>query len=349
MRQHPCIHYHQPTAAYRNAMTPSQIVSALNSLISIRQPAFLWGAPGVGKSQIVAQVAESRGVALRDIRAVLLDPVDLRGLPRITEQGLSVWCPPAFLPTPADPEEGIIFLDELNAAPPLVQAACYQLILDRAIGEYRLPDGWAIVAAGNREKDKAVSYRMPSALANRMVHLEFDANLDDWLAWAQMAGIRPEVCAFLRFRPRLLHDFDPQKSEKAFASPRSWEFVSRILDAVPDQDVEYELFQGTVGAAGAAEFMGFLAVWRELPTVEEVLAAPASAAVPLEPAALYAMCEALSLRANAETINALTAYAERLPSEFGVLLMRDAVCQDTELVHTEAFSRWAEKNAEVLM
>ena len=153
-------------------MTPSQIVSALNSLLSIRQPVFIWGAPGVGKSQIVAQVAQARGLALRDIRAVLLDPVDLRGLPRITEQGLSVWCPPAFLPTPSDPQEGIIFLDELNAAPPLVQAACYQLILDRAIGEYRLPDGWSIVAAGNREKDKAVSYRMPSALANRLVHLE---------------------------------------------------------------------------------------------------------------------------------------------------------------------------------
>ena len=330
-------------------MTPSQIVSALNSLLSIRQPVFIWGAPGVGKSQIVAQVAQARGLALRDIRAVLLDPVDLRGLPRITDQGLSVWCPPAFLPTPSDPQEGIIFLDELNAAPPLVQAACYQLILDRAIGEYRLPDGWSIVAAGNREKDKAVSYRMPSALANRLVHLECDAHLDDWLSWAQRAGIRAEVCAFLRFRPRLLHDFDPLKAEKAFASPRSWEFVSRILDARPDTDVEYELFQGTVGSAGAAEFMGFLSVWRELPTVDEVLAAPASAMVPLEPAALYAMCEALSLRASTETIEALTAYAERLPSEFGVLLMRDAVCQDTHLVHTEAFSRWAEKNAEVLM
>ena len=113
--------------------------------------------------------------------------------------------------------------------------------------------------------------------------------------------------------------------------------------------MEYELFQGTVGPAAAAEFMGFLSVWRELPTVDEVLAAPDSALVPLEPAALYAMCEALSLKASGETIEALTAYAERLPSEFGVLLMRDAVCQDTDIVQTEAFSRWAEKNAEVLM
>lgn len=330
-------------------MTPSQVVSALQTLIAIRQPVFLWGAPGVGKSQVVSQIAEREGYALRDIRAVLLDPVDLRGLPRLTDQGTAVWCPPAFLPGPSDPPRGIVFLDELNAAPPLVQAACYQLILDRAIGEYRLPEGWAIVAAGNREKDKAVSYRMPSALANRMVHLEFETSLDDWLAWAQRSGIRPEVCAFLRFRPKLLHDFDPQRPEKAFASPRSWEFVSRILDAGPDTAVEYELLQGTVGAGGAAEFMGFLSVWRELPTVDSILDAPDAAAVPEEPAALYAMCEALSLRAGTETMDALIAYAERLPSEFGVLLMRDAVCQNTAVVHTPAFARWARKNADVLL
>ena len=330
-------------------MTPSQIISALQTLTAIRQPVFLWGAPGIGKSQIISQVAAMRGLELRDIRAVLLDPVDLRGLPRITDQGTAVWSPPSFLPGPNDAPQGVLFLDELNAAPPLVQAACYQLILDRAIGEYRLPDGWCIVAAGNREKDKAVSYRMPSALANRMVHLEFDTSLEDWLVWALSADIRREVCAFLRFRPRLLHDFDPQRAEKAFASPRSWEFVSRILDAKPAADVEYELYQGTVGPAAAAEFMGFLSVWRELPTVDSILAEPSAAEVPQEPAALYATCEALSLRAAQETMEALTTYAERLPAEFSVLLMRDAVCQNTEVVHTPAFSRWAQKNAEVLL
>ncbi|MCR5563921.1 MAG: MoxR family ATPase [Desulfovibrio sp.] len=329
-------------------MTPVQVTTALKTLVSIRQPVFLWGAPGVGKSQVVAQVAADLGCSLRDIRAVLLDPVDLRGLPRL-DGGRAVWCPPAFLPDESAPERGILFLDELNAAPPLVQAACYQLILDRAIGDYRLPDGWAIVAAGNREKDRAVAYRMPSALANRMVHLDFEASLDDWLAWAQDAGIRPEVCAFLRFRPKLLHDFDAQTTDKAFASPRSWEFVSRVLDAGPESSVEYELYQGTVGAGAAAEFMGFLSVWRGLPTVDAILEAPGAAPVPEEPAALYATCEALSLRAGEETMDALAEYAQRLPAEFGVLLMRDAVCQNTEVVHTPAFTRWARQNADVLL
>ncbi|MDL2269667.1 MoxR family ATPase [Desulfosarcina sp. OttesenSCG-928-A07] len=330
-------------------MNPSQIVMALETLLSVRQPVFLWGAPGVGKSRVVAQVAQKKGLSLRDIRAILLDPVDLRGLPRITSEGVSVWCPPGFLPGKNDPPEGILFLDELNAAPLLVQAACYQLVLDRRIGEYILPDGWRIIAAGNREKDKAVTHRMPSALANRMVHLDFDVDLDDWLAWALSAGICPEICAFLRFRPNMLHDHDPASAAKAFASPRSWEFASKILASNPDPQVEYSLFQGTVGPAAAAEFIGFLQVWRELPTVEEVLADPASALVPDEPAAAYALCEALALKAGPDTMGALTAYAERLPAEFSVLLMRDALFRDTALVNSDAFSRWASHHADVLM
>lgn len=327
-------------------MKPTQIVSALNALVSIRQPVFLWGAPGVGKSQIVSQVAAQQDLELRDIRAVLLDPVDLRGLPRIGDDGRSHWCPPAFLPVEGN---GIIFLDELNAAPPLVQAACYQLILDRKLGEYCLPDGWTIVAAGNREQDRAVTHRMPSALANRMVHLDFDADIDDWVAWAQSAGIRPEVIAFLRFRPNLLHDFDPAVSEKAFPSPRSWEFVSAMLRAEPEEAVEYDLFRGAVGECGAAEFSGFLQIWRELPEPDAVLLAPESAPVPAEPAAVYAICEALARKAAACTMDALVCYAARLPTEFGVLLMRDAVRQDKSVVQTDAFTRWAQANAHVLV
>lgn len=330
-------------------MGPKQIASALRTLLSIRQPVFLWGAPGVGKSQVVAQTARSLGLKLRDIRAVLLDPVDLRGLPRVSAEGRAVWCPPSFLPAEDDTGGGVLFLDELNAAPPLVQAACYQLVLDRCIGEYRLPDGWCVVAAGNRDKDRTVTHRMPTALANRMVHLDFDADLDDWLDWAENAGIRPEVRAFLRFRPRLLHSFDPASADRAFPSPRSWEFVSKILDAAPSQDVEYELFRGTVGRVCAAEFAGFLDVWHGLPDVDEVLSDPLHARVPEEPAALYALCEALGLRACEENMEALADYAQRLPAEFGVLLMREAVCHRESLAASPAFTRWAESNAEILV
>ncbi len=327
-------------------MHPSKVASALATLISIQQPTFLWGAPGVGKSQVVAQVAASLSYELRDVRAVLLDPVDLRGLPKVNGDGRAHWCPPVFLPTQG---KGVLFLDELNTAPPLVQAACYQLILDRQLGEYSLPDGWSVVAAGNREQDRAVTHRMPSALANRMVHLDFEPFLDDWIAWAQSFGIQGEVISFLRFRPKLLHDFDPKTADRAFPTPRSWEFVSDILQAKAAQDIEYDLIRGAVGEGAAAEFVGFLKIWRELPEPSAVLAAPSTAPVPEEPAAVYAICEALARMARPENMEALVAYGSRLPIEFGVLLMRDSVRQDVEIVETPPFARWAQANAHVLV
>ncbi len=330
-------------------MNPQQVISSLHTLIDIKQAVFLWGSPGIGKSQIVSQVAKEKNYKIIDIRAVLLDPVDLRGLPRITAEGQSAWCPPSFLPKEDNSEQGIVFLDELNAAPPLVQAACYQLVLDRCIGEYRLPDGWTVIAAGNGDKDRAVTHRMPTALANRMVHIDMHTSLEDWLVWAEKSTIRKEIIAFLKFRPKLLHDFDPQSSSKAFASPRSWEFVSKILDASPHALVEYELFQGTIGMSAATEFIGFLKVWRDLPTVESILSSPETIEIPNEPATLYALSEALGSKTTKENIDAVVVYALRMPVEFSVLLMRTAICNDQSLVESSAFNLWAQKNAHVLM
>ncbi len=325
-------------------MIPSQVGRALTACIVARQPVFLWGPPGVGKSRVAAQTAAALDLPLTDIRAVLLDPVDLRGLPHIGQDGRTHWRAPAFLP---ENGQGVLFLDELNAAPPLVQAACYQLILDRALGEYRLPDGWAVIAAGNRDQDRAVTHRMPSALANRFVHLEFEPHLPDWLAWAEAAGVRPEVVAFLRFRPALLHDFDPARSDRSFPSPRSWEFVSTLLAARPDPAVEAALVAGAVGEGAAVEFMAFLRLWRELPDTEAVLADPDAAPAPSDPAVASAICEALGRRASPATMPALARYASRLPAEFGVLLMREAVRHDKAAATTDAFAAWARDNAEV--
>lgn len=327
-------------------MKPSQIASALTTLLDIRQPVFLWGAPGVGKSQVVAQAAASRGLELIDVRAVLLDPVDLRGLPRIDAQGSAVWCPPSFLPRGG---RGVLFLDELNTAPPLVQAACYQLILDRKLGEYVLPEGWTVLAAGNRESDRAITHRMPSALANRLVHLDFEPDLDDWLAWAEGAGLDRRIRAFLRFRPKLLHAHDPASSEKAFPSPRSWEFAARILAARPQAEILSNLLRGTVGEAAALECMGYLAICEALPEAEAVLANPGGVRIPEEPAAIYAMCESVARRASDSTMPSLAVLAGRLPVEFGVLLMRDAAATEPSIVETEAFKGWACANSDVLV
>jgi len=185
----------------------------VQSQVVARQPVFIWGVPGCGKSAVVRQLAESLKVRLQDVRALLLDPVDLRGLPFLGSGGRSKWATPEFLPQNGI---GILFLGELNAAPAMVQASCYQLVLDRKLGEYTLPDGWAIIAAGNRDSDRAVTTRMPTPLRIRFVHLEFEVDVQEWSEWAIQAGISPEVIAFLRFRPRLLSSFD--KDARAFAA-----------------------------------------------------------------------------------------------------------------------------------
>ncbi|WP_319522444.1 MoxR family ATPase [uncultured Desulfosarcina sp.] len=327
-------------------MKPSHIIETLKTLIEIRQPVFVWGAPGVGKSQVIAQVARQEALELVDVRAVLLDPVDLRGLPRIDDNNRACWCPPEFLPTGG---KGILFLDELNAAPPLVQAACYQLVLDRQLGEYRLPDGWSIVAAGNRETDRAVTHRMPSALANRFVHLNFKVDDTEWLAWAQDVGIAAEVSAFIRFRPNLLHAFDPQKDDKAFPTPRSWEFVSRIMNRQAKVIPDLELIAGVVGEGAAAEFCGFLRIYHDLPDPQVLIDNPETAEVPEDPATLYAVCELLAEKTDSENLHGIMTYARRLPPEFSVLLVRDAARANSAIIDTPDFNDWAIAHADVLI
>ena len=328
-------------------MRAAAVQSAIETLVTAGQPLYIWGPPGVGKSDVVREAARTLGRQLVDIRALLLDPVDLRGLPRIAEDGRTSWAQPDFLPTEG---EGILFLDELNAAPPLVQAACYQLVLDRRIGDYKLPPGWAVVAAGNRESDRSVTHRMPSALANRFTHVEFDVRLEDWVDWAIGAGIAPEVIAFLRFRPRLLHDFDPTRNEKAFPTPRSWAFVSRILQSTEDPEILSSLVAGTVGEGAAAEFCGFLSVCRNLPAVEDLLTRPDDWEIPRgNPALLHAVCELLASHARKENFHSVVKIAHRMPTEFAVLMIRDAVRKDAELVDTQEFSTWAEAHADVLV
>ena len=325
-------------------MKASALSSALHSVFAAGQPVFIWGGPGIGKSALVRQFAAELGIPLQDVRAVLLDPVDLRGLPFLGSDGRSKWATPEFLPKDGS---GILFLDELNAAPAMVQASCYQLVLDRKLGEYTLPDGWAIIAAGNRDSDRAVTTRMPTPLRNRFVHLEFEVDVQEWSEWAIQARIRPEVIAFLRFRPELLSVFD--RDANSFPSPRSWEFVSRILEAQPDRIVEHELFAGAVGIGAATEFSAFLRTFRELPNIDAILLNPTKEPVPENAAAQYAVASALARRASDVNFDRVCLYLDRMPTEFRVLGVRDATLRDPAIRHTAGYTKWAIENHHVLV
>lgn len=328
-------------------MKPSHVELALEVAIKAKRPVFIWGAPGVGKSQVVAKVAKKHGLDLIDVRAALLDPVDLRGLPFINGEGRVHWAIPDFLPKDG---KGILFLDELNQGVPLVQAAFFQLIFDRCLGEYKLPDGWVVVAAGNRDTDGSITTRMATALKNRFLsHIDFDVDLEDWVSWALSADVAIEVISFIRFRPSLLHRFDPKSKDNAFPTPRSWEFVSDILKTNPPKEIEYELIAGCVGEAAAAEFKGFIDVYRDLPDIDAILVNPSGEKVPEDPAILYAITGALSRKASTTNFGRVLEYGKRMPAEFSVLLVRDSVQRTKELTKTRAFIEWSAENSDVLI
>ncbi len=295
-------------------------------------PVMLWGPPGVGKSQIIMQIARTHGVPLIDIRLSQMEPTDLRGIPFRAAERVE-WSVPSLLPDAGrHGARGILFLDEITSAPPTVTAAAYQLILDRRLGEYRVPAGWAIFAAGNRYGDRGVAYVMPSPLANRFTHYEIEPNLDDWVAWAHANVIDPRVIAFLRFRPDLLFDFNPAQNPVAFPSPRSWEYVHRALAKFGSEPaLLLDALQACVGAAGAVEFKAFIENMDQLPDIDAIVRGE-SAGVPPSIDLQYGVAAALVRRAvQARDLSHATLiygyilkYAKLFPQrEMGVMLVTD--------------------------
>jgi len=251
---------------------PKGAKKAIRKAIKVRRPTFLWGPPGIGKSDIVKQIGEELDREVIDVRLALWEPTDIKGIPYYnSDQGKMVWAPPSELPT--DPEStALIFLDELNSAPPAVQAAAYQLILNRRVGTYELPKGVDIVAAGNREGDRGVTYRMPAPLANRFVHLEMKVDFDDFQDWATLNKVHPDVVGYVGFAKQDLYDFDPKGASKAFATPRSWVFVSDLLDDDDtDTDTLATLIAGAIGDGLANKFMAHRKIAGKLPKADDIL------------------------------------------------------------------------------
>ena len=318
-------------------MKPSRITTVLNKLVETRWPAFIWGPPGVGKSSIVQQVAKSAGLQVFDLRASLLDPTDLRGIPSI-QDGKSVWCPPSFLPSEPD-SSGILFLDEINAAPPLVQASLYQLVLDRRVGEYILPSGWRIIAAGNRAEDRAVVFRLSSALANRFIHIDFETNFDDWREWAGNASIHPTVVGFLSTRRELL--LAPSATETAFPSPRSWEMVSDVIRSFGDINRCKDVLRGIVGEGASVELLAYAKRSFNEEAFLAVLRDPANGPLPSELGDLYAMVAwFISQSNNTEVRASASMLLNRMAPEFSVLLARDMIKAEATFVLTPGFKQF---------
>lgn len=335
-------------------MKPSHITTTVTKLIDQRLPVFIWGAPGIGKSSIVKAIAKDCDMEFIDLRLSLLDPTDLKGIPFFdsnTNEG--VWAKPSFLPKSDNQSKGILFLDEINSAPPAVQASAYQLVLDRKVGEYELPDGWSIVAAGNRENDRGVVYRMPPPLANRFVHFEMEVDFEDWKAWAYRVEIDESIIAFLQYDPTQLFNFDPTTNQKSFATPRSWEFADRIIKSGIEKELLLESLSGAVGDDSAVAYLSFKKVMDHLPNINEILSGEitelANDDIKLMVALSIGMINHLKTHPKQEHIDNLLAFSLGLPNEYAIMLVKDLQLNSINVESSKNWSAWVEKFAYLLV
>ncbi|MCF0135769.1 MAG: AAA family ATPase [Lachnospiraceae bacterium] len=295
----------------------------------------LWGPPGVGKSQAVREIArtvsESTGkkAVVTDVRLLLFNPVDLRGIPTANEdRTLAVWLKPRiFQMEEGEDTVNLLFLDEISAAPPSVQAAAYQITLDRRVGEHKLPDNCIVLAAGNRITDRSVAYNMPKALSNRLCHFEVSSDAASWHRWAIRSGIHPYVLGYLDYNPSDLMRFDPSGLALAFPTPRTWEMVSRILSGVsPDVPAVMPMLEGCIGRAAAGRFLSWSKLYRDMPDMETIFSGEGPEppeASELQMALRSAMVAYAASHPVKDRVDASLRYACRLPVSFRRELMED--------------------------
>ncbi len=346
------------SAAYCAVINNNMPIKTLPSVM-------LWGAPGIGKSQAVRQIAReieagtSKKVNVTDVRLLLFNPIDLRGIPTANaDKTLAVWLKPQiFQMDDSDDIVNILFLDEISAAPQSVQAAAYQITLDRVVGEHKLPENCIVIAAGNRTTDKSVAFKMPKALANRLLHIEVEGSFNSWKEWAILNGINDKVIGFLSFRQNYLMGFDAGSEDLAFATPRSWEMVSNILNSVnSDVDKMYSLIAGLVGAGVAVEFRTWAKVYNQLPDIKDIFDGKMPS-LPTSTDAMYALTASMTSYARehkgelSRLANSMI-YANRMPPDFSTVLMKDYMYIEKnfkeKLLNIPEFSRWLQTKGKLL-
>jgi len=347
-------------------LTYTRIKEHVQIAMAANRPVFMWGPPGVGKSALCAEIAAERGWRYVDLRMSLLNPVDLRGVPIADRDSSNTrWLTPSFLPT----EPGVLInFDELNIAPPTVQAAAYQLILDRKCGEYSMPEtDCVVVACGNRDCDRAVTFEMPAPLRNRMVHLEMRADLSAWKDWAFENGIDSRVIGFLNWKEEALFAFDPTTHTRGFPTPRSWHMVSDMLQVNPNAADIAELIDGAVSPGTGIEFRSFCKVSSKLPNIESIVVDGKKPEPPEDPSALFALSSGMVYTALAKfgeadkkqqvkaALNIMDYCNKKFQKEFNVLTSKDLarthLWQDnrTEIARSPIGSEWVKKCGRVAL
>lgn len=312
--------------------------------VDAREPIMVWGQPGVGKSELVAQITEEYGAVMCDVRLSQYDSVDLRGIPDVDRVAkLTDWVPPSTLPFKGnkhfdETQMCFLFLDELTSASQSVQAAAYQLINDRGVGEHELHDNVIVIAAGNRDGDRGATNRMPTPLANRFTHIEVGVDIEPFSEYAMRKGLSPVGVAFLNFRKNLLSTFDPSRPDKAFATPRTWvKALKYFANPKLSDEVRSAAMAGAVGEGPAVELMGFEKIWKSLPKISDIVKDPKGTPVSEDMATRYAVAVAISGSMDLSNVGPLHTYLIRLAPEFVVLAWKLALTRDQRLYEADEY------------
>lgn len=328
-------------------MNMPEISQAIKICIQSRVVPMLWGAPGIGKSDLIRQIGKEFDVPVIDVRLSQKDPVLLSGVPSVKD-GMTFWNTPDTWPTvEKDGDEGILFLDEINQAPPSVSAAAYELILDRKLGPYTLPEGWHIIAAGNNAEDKAQINKMGTALANRFAHFDVEADIVNWSKWAYKNSIHVNLISFLQWRPELLHSMDTTKSLKAYPTPRSWNSANKFYKA-SSIDMLHNMLAGAVGKPAATEFVGYLNVFKTLPTLAEMVRDPDSVNTNVKASVLFALSALITQSLDIDNSASLFSIINKLPLEFQTFIIRSFNDNFPDRVpKIPEFTQWVIRNPEL--
>lgn len=332
--------------------TISEAAVLLEIMTDAGDKVMLWGPPGIGKTEIVHQLGAKKKRPVKEFHAVLRETVDLRGIPVPCEKtGTTKWFVPNELPNEErDGPEGYLFTDEYNQAPPQMQSALGGLVLNGVVGEYHLPKGWVVIAAGNRVSDRAAAQKMPTHVRNRFAHLVVVPDVPAWCDWANANAIAPELVAFQRLRAGenngngLLHVM-PKGDENAYPTPRSWAKVSKYVNAPKQHRVR--LFAAHVGEAYATEFDAFIDLYQSIGDLRDIVKSPATAKLPSDASTRYAVCTGLARLADKATFENVVTYAKRLPRESQILVVHDATTRDAGLKNTTAYGAWAVENQDL--
>lgn len=333
-------------------MKASDLTSFLKFSVKNNFNTLVVGKPGIGKTDIVKQVALQENVRLIISHPVVSDPTDYKGLPFAGSDNIAHFMPFGDLnELITAKEKTIFFLDDLGQAPPSVQAACMQLLWGGQINGHRVSEHVSFIAATNRKQDKAGVSGILEPVKSRFASIvELEVNTDDWIRDYAIPNNMPvELMAFIRFRPELLEKFEPSKDMSNSPCPRTVANVGKMQNAGLDKKIEREAIRGAAGEAFAAEYTGFMQIFRELPSIDEIILNPKKAKVSEEPAVLCGIAAMLAHRMSEQTIEAMITYMDRLPDEINVCTMKDAITRKKDLAHTKAYINWSVKHADLLL